>query len=458
MPFLRDKYDTNKILTFKRGHDVGTYAQQLFPNGTDVSLISKNLDESLQLTSVLIAEKKTIYEAAFLYNGVLILVDILAYENNVWNAYEVKSSLKVSSVYLLDACLQSYVLKGSLSDFNELFLVTLNGDYELKDQVDIKKLFKKRSVKKEAEKNTEYFDSRISLAKELLEKNTIPDIPIGAQCTRPYTCDYFRTCWKDVLVEKSIFELPNIGREKLFEWQKAGIKSVEQIPDQELNSTLLKVKNSFKNNLPVIDKNAIAAFISEVKLPCAAMDMEIWSSAIPQLNGTKPFQQIPFLFTLYNGTEKNYFFAPYQTDERKEFAQKLVEYCEPYATILVYDKSMENQAIISLSEKFPDLSAKLSELKEKMKDVSDIFKFMHFYHPQFKNNFSLKAIAAVLAPEVEFDKISGGLEAMNYFNTFRQETNELEKQIIKDELVSYCMNDSVSTFKLYEYLRTLVQP
>src|SRR5690348_16217020 len=35
-PYLRDKVSAEKQLTFKRGHDVGFFAQQLFPGGTDV--------------------------------------------------------------------------------------------------------------------------------------------------------------------------------------------------------------------------------------------------------------------------------------------------------------------------------------------------------------------------------------------------------------------------------------
>src|SRR3954471_1306630 len=129
-PYLRDKLSIDKQLTFKRGHDVGFYAQELFPGGIDVSKETKNILETIQMTSDLV-EKNTpvIYEAAFMHNSVLIMVDILVRDETGFNAYEVKSSLKVSETYLKDAYLQYYVLKNILPRLNDLYLVTLNPEY-----------------------------------------------------------------------------------------------------------------------------------------------------------------------------------------------------------------------------------------------------------------------------------------------------------------------------------------
>src|SRR4051812_36302434 len=111
-PYLRDKLSVDKQLTFKRGHDVGFFAQQLFPGGIDVSKETKSSTAGYELTLTLIENKTpVIYEATFLYKGVLIMVDILTLVDGVYTAYEVKSSMKVSETYLKDAYLQYYVLK-----------------------------------------------------------------------------------------------------------------------------------------------------------------------------------------------------------------------------------------------------------------------------------------------------------------------------------------------------------
>ncbi|MBK9283851.1 MAG: hypothetical protein IPM51_05965 [Sphingobacteriaceae bacterium] len=211
-PQLKDKFSIDKNLTFKRGHLIGSLSKELFPNGIDVSEESKNLEEAALLTTNLIAEKKTIYEATFVYNGVLIMVDILTWENGGWNAYEIKSSLKVTEVYLLDACLQHYVLNNSIDHLKDFFLVTLNGDYiKNEEQIDLKKLFKKRSILKEALANSEYFQARINAANEVLECPDIPQINIGEHCFKPYTCDFYGYCWKNTIQNSNIFSISIIN-------------------------------------------------------------------------------------------------------------------------------------------------------------------------------------------------------------------------------------------------------
>ena len=254
-PYLRDKLSVDKRLTFKRGHDVGYFAQELFAGGIDISKETKNSAQGIELTKKLIASKEpVIYEATFSYNGVLIMADILCLIEGKYFAYEVKSSLKVSEIYLKDACLQYYVLKNSLPEFEDLFLVTLNPDYILEEKIDPKKLFRKRSIKIKAEENIPYFEFHLKEAQAVLEKNVIPNLPIGKQCFKPYQCDYFGTCWKDTIDENSVFNMPMIDKGKLFEWYHSGIKTIQQISDDLIEKDIpLKIKNAIVNKAAISD-------------------------------------------------------------------------------------------------------------------------------------------------------------------------------------------------------------
>lgn len=463
-PYLRDKIGVDKQLTFKRGHDVGFFARQLFPGGRDVAKETKNAGEALALTATLVAEKApVIYEATFVFNGVLIMADILCLSEGQYMAYEIKSSLKVSETYIKDACLQYYVLKNTLPDFNDLFLVTLNPDYVLEGEIEPKKLFKKRSIRQKAEENFAFFEHKLQEAHLVLEKNAIPDIAIGKHCFRPYQCDYFGTCWKNTVHEKSIFNLPLVGKEKLFEWYSGGIRTIDELNDAQLEKdALIRIKNAFTSNAPIVNHEKIKEFLAKIKYPVAAMDMEIWSPAIPQINGTRPFEQIPFLVCFYNGSSSSYFFTEnkpvnHQPDGRRDFAQSLIGLSAGYASILVYDKTMELGVIESLMRHYPELKPPLEELKTRLVDVFDVFLGLFYYHPEFKSNFSLKAASGFLLQDISYPKISSGLEAMNYFEQLRLATAELEKQTLKEDLVNYCQTDTIATYKLAEFLRELVK-
>lgn len=456
-PYLRDKVSVDKQLTFNRGHQVGELAQALFPEGIDVSKKTKNSAEATELTKILVKNKTpVIYEATFVFNAALIMVDILCLENERYTAYEVKSSFKISEIYLKDACLQYYVLKNSLQNFEDLFLVTLNQDYVLEGELNPKQLFKKRSVKKESEKNLPYFETQLFNAQLTLEENKIPNIAIGKQCFKPYQCDYFGNCWKETVADNSIFHLPGLDKEKLFEWYNSGIRTIDQINEEhDAKEIIYKIKQAYFENKPIVDKAKIASLLSGIKQPMAAMDMEMWGPAIPKINGTKPFEQLPYLVCFFDGTTHSNIFIDYTKDERRAFAEQLIERSESYSTILVYDGTMEKMVINNLIRLFDELKPQLEELKNKFVDLFEVFLEFSYYNPAFKTNFSLKTISSILLKDVTYTKITSGLEAMAYYDNFRNEEKTVEREIIKQELIDYCQTDTLATFKLTEFLQEL---
>jgi hypothetical protein len=458
-PYLRDKISIGKQLTFNRGHQVGNLARQLFPGGVDVTETAKNSAEAITLTRELLSVKTPIiYEATFIFEGVLVMVDILQLNVDKHFAYEVKSSLKISETYLIDACLQYYVLRNSLPDFEDLFLVNLNGDYVLEDDLNVKQLFKKRSMKKDAEKNLGYFASKIHEAQLVLEKGIIPDIQIGRHCMSPYQCDFFGSCWKNNGGEKSVFNLPLINKDQLFEWNRSGISDIAQLDISQIeNEKIKQVKQAFDSGAAIINKAQIQKVIDLAKGRVAAVDMEVWSAAIPRLKGTKPFQQIPFLFCVDDGGNSTFFLCEHLSDERKQFALELMEQTAAFDTLLVYDHTLEEMVVNQLIKMYPDLESGLNELKRKFLDISDIFKNLDYYRPEFKNNFSLKGIAEALGLDVKFEPIRSGLEAMHYFESYRSQQNPIEKQALKEDLVTYCFNDCRATLLLFRFLQNAIK-
>lgn len=460
-PYLRDPLSKEKQFTFNRGHAVGQLAQQLFPGGVDVSLTKKNSKEAYELTQQLLKENiKTIYEATFIFNGVLIMVDILHHDGENWFAYEVKSSLKVSEAYIKDACLQYYVLKNSLPGFDDLFLVTLNSNYVLEDEINLKQLFKKRSIKTNAEENLEFFSKTIADMNLVLERNSIPDIPIGKQCFSPYECDFLRTCWKNLENPKSVFRIGKSDREQLFNLYFSGAQTVDKI---DLNSNLkphIKIQaKSIDTNEPYFEKEEIRKFLGKIKGRCCFLDMEIWSPAIPKYKGTSPFEQIPFLFSVcYSDNDRPVFrnyLKPIETDSRNEFLLALLEATKDFDSVLVFDKNLEQQILGKLENLYPAFKNEIEILRNKLIDLSEPIQKFHFYHPKFRGNFSLKAISEIFNVESDYSRleIASGIVAMHKYEGILSEENPILIEQVKQQLIDYCNIDTLTCLKFLDYLK-----
>ena len=95
---LREEPDASLQAIFTQGKKVGELAQQLFPGGVDCTPVSVfDFQEAVVRTREEIAKgTKIIYEAAFQFDGVLAVLDILVKDKSGWKAYEVKSSTSVT--------------------------------------------------------------------------------------------------------------------------------------------------------------------------------------------------------------------------------------------------------------------------------------------------------------------------------------------------------------------------
>ncbi len=448
---LRDRPGVDTRITFQRGHHVGFLARELFPGGIDVSA-GNTKEQAIKLTQKLISEKfPVLYEATLVYENTLIMADILVYNQNGYDLYEVKSSVKISEIYLKDACMQYYVAK-NIIPIRDIFLLTINSEYVLGDEPNIQAYFKRNNISKIAEKNYRYIQERLLHASMLDEKGAIPEKDIGLHCFSPYTCDFFETCWKNKIGERSIFLLGKTSRQEMFEWYREGITEIQEVPLKKTLPKHIAVQvEAFKHNKTVVNQTAMQSFIHNIKLPCAAIDMEVWGPSFPQIKGTRPFQKIPFLFSLVSREEQTSFFFAYDTDDRINFATALIESTKSFSSLLVYDKSLELQVINELINEFPNLVSELSNVANKLVDISIPVQQDNYYQPDFRGNYSLKAVSeAVLNKNIfENQNISTGLEAMQAFEQFKNEDNEIEKQFIKENLMSYCLTDSLAVWALY---------
>jgi hypothetical protein len=210
-PFLRDMISPEQLAKFKRGSRLGKLAHQLFPGGIDLTPRSPSQYQKRVLeTAEIIRQEKhnTLYEAVFQFDQLLIMLDILNRKDGKWYGYEVKSSLKISDTYLLDAAFQYYVITNAGLKLNDIFLIYVNKDYTFDGEVRLNDIFIFESVLNKVTKMQEYVKSKVIEEKAALQLQSSPKIEVGEHCITPYPCDFTGHCWKNV-ADKSIIESYN---------------------------------------------------------------------------------------------------------------------------------------------------------------------------------------------------------------------------------------------------------
>ena len=463
---LKDPTPSSLQAVFDQGTSIGLLAQELFPYGVDASPENHiKMVESVGKTLDFISQGQTIiYEATFLYDDVLAALDILVNDENGWKAYEVKSSTKVSDTYVKDAAIQYYTIKNSGIDLKDISIVYINNQYVKNGEIDINELFMVESVYDQVLEFLPRIPNEVRRLKDVIESPDIPSVDIGPHCSDPYDCDFKGTCWKHI-PEYSVFDISRLNKDKKFDLYKQGIISLNQIDlgQTDLNpNQVLQVQSELSGSVH-IDLNEIRNFTNGLNYPLYFLDFETIGPAIPIYNGSRPYEQLVFQYSLHiretptSEIEHREYLADPTEDPRVGFIEQLIQDCDSKGDILVYNIGFERGKINGLIEAFPQYILELSGIVDRLKDLMTPFQQKWYYTPEMKGSYSIKSVLPALIPELSYNdlEIKDGGTASNTFLSIVNGTFQGDLQVARKQLLEYCKLDTYAMVKILEKLNQI---
>ncbi|MDE0036935.1 MAG: hypothetical protein OXU77_05130 [Gammaproteobacteria bacterium] len=139
---------------FDTGHEVGELARRRYPSGRLVGGDHLHFDEAIAETRQLIADgdATVLFEPAFEHGGVVARADILEkLPTGGWRMIEVKSTTRVKDVFILDAAIQLWILRGAGLDVRDTCILTLDNTFvRTAEAPDPEKLFRLHGIHEEA--------------------------------------------------------------------------------------------------------------------------------------------------------------------------------------------------------------------------------------------------------------------------------------------------------------------
>jgi hypothetical protein len=447
---------------FQAGTDIGLLAQDLFPGGVDATEGQNYPNKQCAARTLELIEQgvDVIYEATFIFDDVLVAIDVLAKEEGVWNIYEVKSTTKVKDAHLPDAAVQCYVTQGCGLTIGEVYLVHLNRNYVRQGDLDIQALFTKSKITEGIKEFDEQIPSLIEELKEVQLMESVPEVAIGSHCSNPYACDFMAHCWSHV-PDYSVFNITRIGS-KSWELYDQDIMDINDIPeDFPLSKSQQAQVNGEKNGTEIIDKVKIQDFLDQLTYPLYYLDFETFMSPLPLFDGTRSYDQTVFQYSLHIQNElsgacehKEFLAAMDGKDPRRAFAEKMLEDCKEIGSIIVYNKVFEIGRIKELAQVFPDLAKELYALTDRIIDLMKPFQSQAYYKKEMKGSYSIKYVLPALAPELSYNDLAiadGGTASSTFFAMFEGRFKGDYETTTKD-LIKYCERDTWAMVVLMEKL------
>jgi len=235
------------------------------------------------------------------------------------------------------------------------------------------------------------------------------------------------------------------------------LRELGDLPDELLKERQQRVKAATLAGQPYFDQASAARALADHKLPAYFMDFETIRFAIPIWKGTRPFQQIPFQFSLHRLSrtgklEQQAFLDISGADPSKAFAQALISACGERGPIFVYNAGFETTRIRELSDRFPRLTKPLLALSERVVDLLPVAQD-YFYHPSQQGSWSIKAVLPALCPDLSYGDLDGvqdgGLAMGAYLEALAPQTSVERKAEIEHQLLAYCALDTFAMVRIW---------
>ncbi len=405
------------------GTAIGERARLVFPGGVLVD--EKSHAEAVARTRALLEDPTVpaIFEAAFDYDGVRVRVDVLErLPDGTWRIREVKSGTRVKDTHLDDVAIQLYVVSGCGLRVGSAMLMHVDNTYVRGDgEIDWRLFFKERDVTITIAARLAAIPALVKDMHATLALAAAPAVEPSTHCFHPYECPFWEHCTKDKPADW-VLHLPRLREKLLHALRDGGIERITDIPDDfPLRAIQVRIRDVLQTGREFVSPD-LGRALEPLERPTCYLDFETMNPAIPPYAGGRPYEQIPFQWSLHRvdgfGTLSHRdFLADGTSDPRRAVAESLLAaLADTDAPIVVYSP-FEARVLGALAVQCPDLAGALHAVRARLHDLLPVVS-AHVYHPRFDFSFSLKRVAPALVPTLGYDDlalIAEGAEASSAF-------------------------------------------
>jgi hypothetical protein len=214
---------------------------------------------------------------------------------------------------------------------------------------------------------------------------------------------------------------------------------------------------------PQIDRPAIAAFLNQLRYPLSFLDFGTFGTAVPLIDGVKPYQQVPFQFSLHvvrsagAQPERHAFLAEGRSDPHPESLRQLKSVVSSAGSVVTYNAGFEQARLQECCDLLPAYRPWYREVQRRSVDLLLPFRGFRYYHPYQLGSASMKAVLPVLTGHsyAGLEIHEGGQASREYLRVHFGQVPEAGRRKVRRQLEAYCGQDTEGMIWIVDRLREL---
>ena len=463
------KPDPSAQFLLDQGRRVGELARARYPGGELIAPAGPT--ENDRRSRELLERRAPLFEAGFIHpdRSCYARADVLVpVGRDRWDVVEVKSAGGVKEEHPHDVAFQRYCYSAAGLKIRQCHLLHINTKYERRGEVDPAQLFQEVDITGAVNEITPTVGPHIADLLQVANARDCPEFGRGEPFHKDeagvHTDD---TVWKEH-PGSDILGLYHAGKRAL-EFLEAGVYRISDIP----KSVSLKGNQAIQHAAHLtgrihVDRAEVAAFLAKLRYPLYFLDFETFGTAVPLCDRARPYQQIPFEFSIHvvkapNGDPKHYSFISLEAeDPRSGLLDSLRKAIGPAGHVVAYNQGFEKAILTDLATFLPEHSEWVEEVSRRFVDLMAPFRSFAYYSPAQGGSASLKAVLpAVTGRGYEgFEIANGGQASLAYLHSvFGQFDGKraapFEVEETRKALERYCGRDTEGMVRIVEKLTEL---
>lgn len=450
---------------FNTGHEFEQYAEALFSGG--VTLGFSDYYEYLTLpertTQALDEGVNTIFQGRFEHEQLTFICDVIqVVGHKEVDLIEIKSSTSAKPEHMVDLAFQMVVLEKCGFAVRNISVIHVNNQYVRSGAIDPAGITAQTDVTESVKAARDFTLQKIDEALQTIALSECPDIsPLYAD---PKVFSEWLAIYKHLKAPKpeSIYDLCQLDAQTLNSLQDNGITRIEDIPEDFALKPKQRLQvEALRQGRPTVQADEIRAFLDSFSYPLYFFDYETLASLVPYFDGLKPYQQLPFQYSLHvldsPGAELRHleYLHRDNSNPAESLTKALVSHIGDSGTVVTWNMSFEKGCNTLLGSLLPEHTEFYEQLNDRIVDLKLPFSSNWYTDADFKGSASIKAVLPVLVPGLSY-KVLGIQEGKAAQRLWTEAVLDGkhgdEKAQILSDLVEYCGLDTLAMVEIYKRL------
>jgi len=474
-----DKYklpaiDADTQAIFDEGNLFESYAEKLFPDGVALEYKTNgNFDFDKykilpDVTKKAIEDKtRVLFQGRLEVDDITCIFDVLERnKDGTYNLYEIKSSTAPKKDHEHDLAFQTIVLERSGLNIKNIFIIHVNREYVRNGEIDHSEITTITEISSAVRSIIDETAVNIEKAKAVIESVEMPDPSpryVGLNAFGDWLKIY--KALNSNLDKYSVYHLSSPGARRIEHFEDNEIFSIKDIPeDDNLTVKQRHQMQTTKSGERIINQSEIRTFLKTFRFPLYFLDYETLGGVIPQYDGTRPYQQIPFQYSLHilespdaELKHKEYLHTD-NTLPVNHLINQLKKDINTKGSVVVWCEGFEKGCNKTMAEFIPKDAKFLYNLNDRIVDLMTPFMKDWFVDKDFFGSASIKMVLPVVIPSLSYKdlNISGGITAQRIWTeTIIDGKNQDNKEQIMEDLLKYCNLDTLAMVEIWRILKDI---